>query len=239
MAISANLIRRPSDRAIVMTLAAMFPLVVFVGYFKTYYLKTLFDVPSIANNLVHVHALVMTAWVIYFVVQVALVRTKNLKLHMTIGMAGVALAALVIIVGAATAYDSQLVRNTAPPGSVPHEFFIIPMADLLMFAIFFGGAIYLRKRPAEHKSLMMLTAINFMPPALARMPFVVPESSVIFAGIVGTGIGLMLIAWHTWKHRKLNVVFASGFVLLIASVPVRIVISHTATWHRFTAWLAP
>ena len=37
----------------------------------------------------------------------------------------------------------------------------IPLFDLVMFSMLFGGAVYYRKRPSAHKSLMLLTAINF------------------------------------------------------------------------------
>ena len=65
---------------------SVFPLIVLIGYFKTYYFSAFFDVPSVANALVHAHGIVMTVWVLYFVAQVALIRSKNIKLHMTIGI---------------------------------------------------------------------------------------------------------------------------------------------------------
>src|SRR6266404_4668362 len=152
MAINANILRRPSDRGLFLTAAILFPLLVLVGYFKSYYFSAFFDVRPVANALVHVHAAVMTLWVVYFTTQIALIRSKNVKLHMTMGMAGIALAALVVVVvGLVTAYDAHLVRAAAPAGINPHGFFVIPVFDMLLFVIFFAGAIYYRKRPAEHK----------------------------------------------------------------------------------------
>src|SRR5258707_11724402 len=87
MAINANILRRPSDRGLFLTAAILFPLLVLVGYFKSYYFSAFFDVRPVANALVHVHAVVMTLWVVYFTTQIALIRSKNVKLHMTMGMA--------------------------------------------------------------------------------------------------------------------------------------------------------
>src|SRR5687767_15799571 len=102
---------RLAERKLFLAAAIVFPLVVLAGYFKSYYFSAFFaDARPIANTLVHAHGLVMSAWVLYFIVQVALIRTKNVKLHMTMGIAGVVLAAIVIITGLATAYDAQLVR---------------------------------------------------------------------------------------------------------------------------------
>ena len=41
---------------------------------------------------------------------------------------------------------------------------------MILFIIYFAGAIYYRKRPAEHKALMLMTAINFVAAAIARIP---------------------------------------------------------------------
>ena len=118
MAVNADVLprRRPSDRNFFLWAAILFPLVVLIGYFKSYYFSAFFDVPSVANALVHAHGIVMSVWVLYFVAQVALIRTKNVKLHMTLGLLGIALAASVIVVGLATAYDAQLVRHARAAG---------------------------------------------------------------------------------------------------------------------------
>jgi hypothetical protein len=238
MAINANLLRRPSDRGLFLTAAVLFPLTVLVGYFKSYYFSAFFDVKPLANALVHVHAAVMTVWVVYFTAQVALIRSKNVKLHMTMGMAGIALAVLVVVVGLVTAYDSHLVRGTAPPGINPHGFFVIPVFDMTLFVIFFGGAIYYRKRPAEHKSLMLMTAINFLPAAVARIPLVPAQFMILWTYGVPDLIALICLGWHTAKHRKINKAFAAAVLLLIASQPLRIFLAFSQIWLQFAGWLA-
>ena len=240
MAINANLLRRPSDRSLFLTAAIGFPLLVLIGYFKSYYFSAFFtDARPIANALVHAHGIVMTLWVVYFVAQVALIRSKNIKLHMTMGIAGIALAALVVIVGMATAYDAQLVRRAAPPGNDPHSFFILPVSDMVLFIIFFAGAIYYRKRPTEHKSLMLLTAINFLPAALFRLPLFPPDMVIIGTFGVPALMAVACLIWLTVKHRKLNKVFTAGVLLLIAAIPLRIVIAPSEVWLNFVAWIAP
>jgi hypothetical protein len=238
MAINANLLHRPSDRGLFLVAAILFPLVVLAGYFKSYYFSALFDVRPVANALVHAHGAVMTLWVVYFAAQIALIRKKSVRLHMTMGMAGVALAAVVVAVGLATAYDAQLVRGSAPPGENPHSFFLLPVLDMLLFVVFFAGAIYYRKRPAEHKTLMLMTAINFMPAALFRIAPVPPQFVIHFAFGVPILVALACLAWHTSKHRRLYKVFAAAVLLLIAAHPLRIILGGSKIWLDFTAWLA-
>jgi hypothetical protein len=238
MAINANLLRRPSDRGLFLAAAILFPLVVLAGYFKSYYFGAFFDAKPVANALVHAHGAVMTLWVVYFTAQITLIRTKNVRLHMTMGMAGVALAAAVVVVGLATAYDAQLVRGAAPAGIPPHSFFLIPVLDMILFVVFFSGAIYYRRRPAEHKTLMLMTAINFMPAALSRIP-VVPEQLMLhWAFGVPALVALVCLGWHTAKHRRLNRVFAAAVLLLLAAHPLRLALAGSKVWLAFAAWLA-
>jgi hypothetical protein len=240
MAINANvLIRRPNDRSLFLTAAIGFPLLVLIGYFKTYYFSAFFDVRPVANALVHAHGLIMTLWVAYFVTQVALIRSKNVRLHMTMGMAGIALAIIVIVVGMATAVDAQLVRGAAPPGVNPHAFFVLPVSDMTLFIVFFSAAIYFRKRPAEHKSLMLLTAINFLPAALFRIEVVPPDYSTIWAFGVPALIALGCLVWHSKKHGMVNRVFAAGVVILFLAIPLRLALMGSDTWLALVASLAP
>jgi hypothetical protein len=239
MAINSNFLsRRPSDRSLFLTAAALFPLLVLIAYFKSYYFRPFFTVKPLPSDLVHVHGIVMTLWVVYFSAQIALVRLKNTRLHMTLGFAGILLAALVIVVGLATAIDVHLVRKSAPPGISPFGFFAIPLVELILFAVFFAGAIYFRKRPAEHKSLMLLTAINFLPPALGRIPLLPPEFAILKSFGIPILLALICLAWHTWKHRRFNKVFSAGGLILIASYPLQIFLAGNQTFIEFIGWLA-
>lgn len=239
MAVNSNLLHRPSDKNLYRIAAIGFPLVVLIGYFKSYYFSAFFDVPSVANALVHAHGLVMSLWVVYFVTQIALIRTKNYKIHMTMGMVGVVLAAIVVVVGLATAYDAQLIRSSAPPGENPHAFFFLPVGDMMLFIVLFAGAIYYRKRPATHKSLMLLTAINFMPAALFRISPLPYEYILLWSFGIPALIAVTCFAWQTAKYRNINYVFAAAVTLFVAMVPLRFVIPNSNLWLDLVAMIAP
>lgn len=233
---NAVVLRRPSDRNLFLGSAILFPLLVLIGYFKSYYFSAFFSgAKPIANSLVHLHGIVMTLWVIYFTAQVLLVRTKNLKLHMTLGFAGIGLAALVIIVGAATAYDSHIIRHVSNPGIHPYSFFMIPITDLLLFAIFLSGAIYYRKRPMEHKTLMLMTAINFLAPALGRIPAVPPQYFLLWVFGTPCLIAIACLIWHSIKYRKVNKIFAFAVALFVIAQPIRIAVGLSQVWIDFVA----
>jgi hypothetical protein len=241
MATDANLLpaRRHSDRGLFLAAAVAFPLLVLAGYFKSYYFSAFFpDVKPLANLLVHAHGAVMTLWVAYFTAQIALVRSKNIRLHMILGGAGLALAALVVASGLAVAYDSHVVRRTAPPGMNPHGFFLFGVTDMLLFVVFVAGAVYFRRRPAEHKSLMLMTVFVFLPAAFARIPLVPEKFMIFWAFGVPDLLALACLVRHARKHRKLDKAFAAAVLLLIASQPLRIALSGSDAWLRTVAWIA-
>jgi uncharacterized membrane protein len=133
---------RQSDRRVYAFVAVLFTVIVFIGFARTYYLKFAFGAPPLPSLLVHVHGLLMTIWVGYFISQVWLIRSKNARVHMKAGLIGVVLAVAIVTVGFFTAVASAKFGSTsAPEGIPPLSFAAVPLFDLVLFAIFFGGAI--------------------------------------------------------------------------------------------------
>ena len=154
------------------------------------------------------------------------------------GWIGVALSVVVIVVGMWAAVDAHFIRYTAPPGVPPHTFFMVPVVGMILFIIYFAGAIFYRKRPAEHKALMLMTAINFVAAAIARIPILPPQMAMIqYYGITDL-IALASLGWFTWKHKKFNWTFAWAVALLIVSQPLTIIIGYSKPWLELTAWFA-
>ena len=101
-----------------------------------------------------------------------------------------------------------------------------------------GAHKFSRKRPANHKRLMLLTVLNFLPPAVARIPVEIFQTAgpLFFFG-VPTVLAIGLLVYDTWRNRKLNVVFLVGALALIVSYPLRIILSVTDAWMSFAAWV--
>src|SRR5690348_1239533 len=94
--------RRSAERGIYTWAALLAVMIVFAGFARTYYLKSVFGTPGL-SNLVHLHGLIMTLWFTLFFVQVRLVATARVALHRRLGYFGGALALLVVAVGTVTA----------------------------------------------------------------------------------------------------------------------------------------
>ena len=230
---------RQDDRRVYAVAAIMFLVIVFIGFARTYYLKFAFTTPPIPGLLVHFHGLLMTIWVGYFISQVWLIRSKNARVHMRAGTIGVGLAIAIIVVGFFTAASAAKFGSTSTPGGVPPLSFVaVPLFDLVMFAILFGGAIYYRKRPANHKRLMLLTVLNFLPPAIARIPLgPISATGPLFFFGVPTVLAIGFVTYDTWRNGKLNKIFLAGAILLVISYPLRLILSGTDAWIAFATWV--
>ena len=116
--------------------------------------------------IVHVHAAAFLGWMIVLTVQVLLIRRGRRDLHRKLGLAAVALAATMIVLGPATAIVVQRAQ-VGTPDSDP-AFFAIQFTDILAFAGLATGAFLLRGNPPAHKRLMLMAAVYISDAGFAR-----------------------------------------------------------------------
>jgi hypothetical protein len=84
---------------------------------------------------------------------------------------------------------------------------------------------------------MLLTVINFLPPALARIP-VASLQALGPLWFFGLPTALMVV-WLVLDVRRhgLNKVALAAMLLLFASYPVRLAILGSETWLQVAGWL--
>lgn len=224
------------DRHLYIWVAVFIPVIVLLGFARTYYLKGLFGTPALPGLLVHLHGLLMTSWVVLFIVQVWLVSARRTRVHQRLGVLGAILAALVLLVGAVTAISAA--ARGSSPGPPPLQFLVIPLGDLLVFAILVGTALHFRRRIQIHKRLMLLAAMSLLPPAIARIPlhFIEAGGPAVFFGLTDLCV-LACVVFDAVKHRRLHPVFVWGALLIIVSQPLRLMLAGTDAWMRFATWL--
>ena len=223
---------RTRDRRIGVAVAVFVPLVVFIGFARSYFLKAYFDFPPLPSMLVHAHALTMTAWVALFVAQVWFVASHRTRLHMKLGISGSVLALLVFGIGILTTLASAA-RGSAVPGWEPLRFLVVPLGDMLAFGALVGTGLYYRRKMDFHKRLMLLSALNLLPAAVARIPLDLIQSNgaLAYYGIPDLCV-VALVAYDTIKERRLHTAYFWGATLLILSHPLRVMLSNTEIWIR-------
>lgn len=219
--------------------------IVFVGFARTYYLKSLFGTPALPW-LVHVHGFLMTSWFALFFVQVRLVAAHRVDLHRRLGVAGAALAALMVIVGVTVALRAgarDLHRPNA--GDRPIAFMGFILFVMLVFAILVGAALLLRRRKDYHKRLMLLSCLSLVGPGLFRIPLkhVAVVSFLRTGGLFGLfGLDLLLIyacvGYDTWRNRRLHPAFVWGALLIaLEDLPFVGLFLSSPVWNHIGTWL--
>jgi hypothetical protein len=222
------------DRLFYGGMAAALGLTVFVGFASTYYLRLLADGPKATltggpiTALVHVHAILFTAWVLLFMVQTALIASRRVAVHRRLGVAGAALAAAMVVAGTSLAIATAA-QGRAPGGADPLAFLVVPSSDMVLFATFVIAALLRRRDKEAHKRLMLLAYVSIIVAAVGRLPGVLALGPPAFFGlsflfVVAAGI------YDFLTRRRVHRVYLWGGALILASAPLRLGISATGAW---------
>lgn len=207
--------------------------VMVAGFAPSFFLKPLFHKPPPLTLLLVVHGTIMAAWFALFLVQAQLAATRNLAMHRRLGVAGIGLAAAVLVAGTTVAITGARMGHS--PGPPPLQFLAIPLVDMLVFAILAGSALHFRRRTDIHKRLMLLAFIGLLTAAIARIGLVHNNILLAFGSMLL--IAAACVAWDTWRNRRLHPAFGWGFALLALSWPLRLWLSGTTGWLAFANWL--
>jgi hypothetical protein len=114
----------------------------------------------------HVHALLFVCWLLLFTIQIFLIRKQNFLLHKKLGLVSFGLIPLMVIAGFAVAVLSEQ-RKFGTPYSDP-AFISIMFSDMFVFGGIAAAGIYLRKRPAAHKRLLLFATISLTDAGFGR-----------------------------------------------------------------------
>lgn len=218
-------------------MAAAFLVLVFAGFAPTYYLRPYFN-PAPLQPLLHLHGVVFSAWIVLLLVQTALVSAGRTRTHRRLGAAGGALAALMIVVGTATAILRAKIVEVPPGSASPLVFLTIPLGDMLLFAILVGAGFHYRRRADYHKRLMLLATVAILPAAVARLPFdfIQQAGPLAFFGLPDLFV-LVCLAYDLYSRGRPHRATVVGGLLLVASHPLRLVVGGTRAWITFAEWL--
>jgi len=153
-------------------LAVVMSAIVLLGFWPYY--AGLFRGGTGAHWLIHLHALVFSAWMVLLVAQVVLVFRRKVGLHQRLGRTGIVLGLLVLGMGLVVSFaaPAQHVLTGRATLDEAAAFLMLPLGDMLFFAGFFAAGITHRRQPELHKRLMLLAtmALLFAPAARAGGP---------------------------------------------------------------------
>ena len=223
--------RLNADRRFYLAMALASAAVIFTGFARSYYLKPHFPGQRDLSLLIHIHAAVFTAFILYFVLQTALIAAKKPALHRNLGLLGAALGISMIVLGLAVAFTAMRLNHGTPLLS-PETTFLIGLMDISTFASFFLlGWVFRRNREA-HQRLMLLAVIGgLLGAAIGRIVgygVPIPLVSVVNIAFILAGPLHDLIT-----RRRIHPVYVYGCLfLLLTFTPFRFPVGASPQWHR-------
>jgi hypothetical protein len=155
--------------------------------------------------LLTIHGAIFYAWMLFFVVQSALVRLRNIRLHRLLGWFGAADGVLVVILG--------IWATFAEPAPVPFRF--VGLVSMAGFGIPLALAILWRRRPADHRRLLLMATAMLTNAAFARFPGTYLPGHFFY-----TGTDLLIVAGvlhDLWTEHRIHPVYRYGLPLFVAA----------------------
>jgi len=207
--------------------------VVFVGFSRTYYLKSMYGTPELAW-LYHVHGAAFTMWLLLLIVQPALVLARRTPVHRQVGWVAAVLVPAMTVLAWLVSVDLGR-RGGGPPGVPSIQFLVVPMATVIIFPAFVAAALYWRRSPDIHKRLMLIATLELVPAGVARVPGVLPLGPLGFFGGADLFV-VAMIAFDLATRRRVHPATAWGGALLIATQVGRFAIASTPAWDAFAHW---
>jgi hypothetical protein len=147
---------------------------VFGGFGMTYWYPLAAGTFRPAPPVVHLHGLTYFSWMVLLVAQASLVNVRNVALHRSLGMFGIALAMAVIIMGALI----TILGASRSSGAAAHGIYL-GITAVTGFALLFTLAMRNTRRPEIHKRLILLAMLPLLPPGIHRL-YMVPLGLTTF-----------------------------------------------------------
>ena len=163
-------------------------------------------------TILYFHAALFTGWIVFFVSQSALIRTRNVKVHQRMGWFGLALGVAIPIVGVTTAIVMARFRIKEGIQTDAAQFMIIPLFDMLAFSVAFGLAFYWRKKPEFHRRLILIAGCGLTAAAFFRFPSSVAPSW-FYAGV--DVLILLGVTRDLLVTKRIHPVYLYGLPLLM------------------------
>lgn len=211
---------------------------VYLGFAPSFFLRPWFpEAHGAPEPFFYFHGAVFATWFVLLVVQPSLVGIGRTDLHRKLGRFGAALAVVMVATGTVGALIAAR-RSTGFVGIPipPLQFLVIPLLDMVMFSVLVGLAIARRNDPQAHKRLVLIASIVLLTAAIARWPYNFKAHGPVAFFAVADLFLVALVAWDYASRKKIHPVTLWAGLFLLASQPLRLVLSGTDAWLSFARW---
>jgi hypothetical protein len=239
----ASFAAKRSERPYFVGITIAIVAVVFAGFSRSFYLHSLFGVPS-PTTFVTFHGSLMSGWILIVFVQAMLVATHRVLWHRRLGIFGACYAALIVPVGCMTtlAAAAREVRAQSADVASQLDVLALELTQMLLFALLVGGAVWLRKRLDWHKRLMLLATLCILPNAIVRLALATPydflQRNITLVSIWALLL-VAVVAIDSYRRRRLHPAFGLLGTMTVGSMYAAYFVGLTQPWIRIaTQWVS-
>jgi hypothetical protein len=247
---SGGSLTRTIDRWIYVFMAASFVTYTLVGFVPDSLMKM--DMVAAGQRppfpaVLHVHSVLMGAFLLLLLAQTTLMATGRRQLHQTLGMAGLALGPALVIVGfilVPTMYHQIWGGMQAAPPPIQAEMqqglrdfdniMLLQIRIGILFPIFLAIGLLARRTDSSlHKRMMILSIAPALPAAFDRMtwlPTTLPASPLAPDLYTLAAIAPMFL-WDVYRTRTVHKAYVIWFGLFLAAGIVVHLAWNTEWWH--------
>jgi hypothetical protein len=162
--------------------------------------------------LLWVHAILFSAWVAFYTLQSVLVRVRKVKLHRTLGWVGAGLGTSMVVIGFWVAVVMARFDTVQLHRPNRDAFLIVPLFDIVTFAVFLALAVLWRIYPERHRRLMLIATCALTGAAFGRMSMM--HTPLGFYGGID-GLILLGVLRDLAVSRRIHTVYRVAVPILI------------------------
>ncbi|HLF12942.1 MAG TPA: hypothetical protein VJA26_17210, partial [Gammaproteobacteria bacterium] len=116
---------------------------------------------------------------------------------------------------------------------------LAPLVDMMVFAPFFGAAVYYRRKPEWHKRLMIVATTALLIAAVGRMPFLGTPRNLMLLQLIWISPILLAMGYDFLKRRIVHPIYVLGIVVFALESPrMRGLGRETDAWRNISGWFA-
>ena len=193
--------------------------------------------------IVHFHAVAFMGWLVLFTVQILLIRSGRWAVHRTLGFAMIGLAAVMTVLGPATALIADHAKIGTPdadPG-----FLSIQFTDIVGFVGLTTAAVVFRKAAPIHKRLILIATVNITDAGFGRFLYKLglngTDPASFWASLyLGTTILILGVgAYDLATRRRLHPAYLVALVWVFAVQALSVSLYYQPAWKALAAgWIA-
>lgn len=220
--------RRPVSSYLIFGVIGVF--VSLIGFFPTYFRPVLIEARTFPA-IFHLHGFFGAAWVLLFLTQTLLIRSRQRAVHRRLGFAGGIVALGVVLTLPLVAYTQISMDIAAGGGKVSNV--LGPTLDSLMFAFLVTCGIALRRNPGSHKRFMFLATTLLLWVAWVRWRYFFPEfpGNFTFFGFFLAMSPIPVLWLYEWKTLgRIHPVLLFGGLALLLQQGLQVLTSESELW---------